>query len=118
MNITIKTIQHNRQRYDTCGDWWFDKKGNLQIRISDMGNWKYEALVADHELQEVLLCKARGITQKQVDEFDLNFKGVEPGASKKAPYYKEHKFANKVEYGLCKEFGIDWKKYDKRVLSL
>ena len=64
MNITIKTIQHSKQRYDTCGDWWFDKKGNLQIRVSDMDNWKYEYLVGDHEVREALLCKDRGITQK------------------------------------------------------
>ena len=83
MNITIKTIQHNRQRYDTCGDWWFDKKGNLQVRVSDMNNWKYEYLVADHEVREALLCKDRGVTQKEVDEFDMGWQRhnglLEPG---------------------------------------
>ena len=37
MNITIKTIAHDKQRYDTVGDWWFDDEGDLQIRVSRVG---------------------------------------------------------------------------------
>jgi hypothetical protein len=120
MNIIIKTIPHNKQRYDTCGDWWFDKKGDLQIRVSDMGNWKYEYLVGDHETREALICKDRGITQKMVDDFDFKWSDIleEPGLSKKAPYYKEHKFATKVEMMTAKELKVNWEKYDKKVLSL
>jgi hypothetical protein len=122
MNITIKTIQHSKQRYDTCGDWWFDKKGNLQIRVSDMDNWKYEYLVGDHEVREALLCKDRGITQKEVDKFDMNWKEhgmiTEVGNDPSAPYYKEHKFSTKIEMMTAKELKVNWDKYDKKVNGL
>ena len=122
MNILSKTIPHNKQRYDTCGDWWFDKKGNLQIRVSDMNNWKYEYLVADHEVREALICKDRGVTQKEVDEFDIGWQRhnglLEPGMDKKAPYYLEHKFATKIEMMTAKELKVNWDKYDKKVNGL
>ena len=73
MNINIQTIPHDQHRYPTCGDWLLDESGNLQIRVSDMGNTDYEALVALHELVEVLLCKKRGITTEQVDVFDKQY---------------------------------------------
>ena len=96
MDIRIKVVPHKSHRYETVGDWFFDKKGNLEIRVSDMGNWKYECLVAFHEMIEVLLCKDRKISQKSVDSFDTKFekeraKGIhkeeaEPGDDPKAPY--------------------------------
>lgn len=73
MKITIETIPYDQQRYPTVGDWTFDKEGNLLIRVSGMGDWRKEALVAVHELVEVLICKQRGITQEQVDKFDMDF---------------------------------------------
>lgn len=73
MNIIIKTIPHKEHRYDTVGNWWFDEKGNLEIRVSDMKNWKYEFLVALHELVESALCKSRNIKEKDVTNFDVQF---------------------------------------------
>ena len=123
MNITIKTIPHQDQRYETPGDWWFDDNGDLQIRVSDMRNWKYEALVAFHELAEVLLCKDRGITTEVVDEFDKAWKpsrdgDEEPGDDPLAPYRKEHFFAAAVERWLGGELGVEWGAYDKAVVAL
>lgn len=76
-------------------------------------------MIAVHELIEVLLCKAAGVTQEDVDKFDLNFekkrkKGddSEPGDDPKAPYYKQHKFATKIERLLCKELGENWNWYE------
>ena len=45
MKITIDTIPHNQQRYPTVGDWAFDSNGNLIIAVSDLGDWRYNALV-------------------------------------------------------------------------
>lgn len=128
MNITIKTIPHHKHRYPTCGDWWFDKKGDLQIRVSDMHNQNYEALVALHELVEVLLCKQRGITTAKVDAFDKKFeadraKGLhgeedEPGDHPKAPYKREHFFATNIECLMCGELGLDFNKYEKAIYAL
>lgn len=132
MQIIIKIIKHSEQRYETCGDWYWEKDGGedvLQIRVSDMNNWKYEFLVAFHELAEVILCKDRGISQESVDKFDTKFEEMrsafpeffgnrEPGNSTKAPYQKEHLFATKVESMMAKELKVDWKEYDKTVNEL
>lgn len=73
MNITIQTILHEQQAYDTPGNWRFDQNGNLLIEVSAMGDWRYELLVALHELIEVGICKHRGISQEAVDAFDIQY---------------------------------------------
>lgn len=130
MRIEIETIPHDEQKYPTVGDWWFtdnnDFEGeSLQIRVSDMDNWKYELLVAFHELAEVMLCKDRGISAKKVDDFDKKFEKArkkgntdEPGFDSKAPYRKEHTFATGVEMLLAEQLNVDWKKYDKVINEL
>lgn len=119
MNITIKTIAQSEQRYRTAGDWWFDEAGDLHLRVSDTGNWKYEALVAFHELAEALLCKDRGITTEMVTEYDQSFEASdEPGDDPTSPYRKEHFFATSVERLLGAELGVDWREYDRALLVL
>jgi hypothetical protein len=77
-----------------------------------MKNKDYEFLVAIHELVEAWLADKRGINFKEIDEFDKEYKGnKEPGETKDAPYKDEHKFANKIEYLVGKELGIDMKEY-------
>ena len=127
MKILIETIQHEKQRYPTVGDWYVDKEG-WHIKVSKMGNWKYELLVAIHELIEYSLCKDRKITDAVVSKFDKQFEkerevGVhsmdeEAGDSPLAPYRKEHFFATNLERLLAAALGVDWKKYDKKVMSL
>ena len=121
----IMTIPHNKQRYPTAGDWMFSKKGNLLIQISHMQNWKYEFLVGLHELIESVLCKDRGINQKEVDEFDIEFEKNrkegnqdEPGDDFKAPYHNEHQVATFIEKMMADELGVSWKEYDKTVNEL
>jgi len=125
MNIQIKTIPHNEQRYDTVGDWCWTVDGDLEIRVSNMNNWKYEMLVAYHELAEVLLCKDRGIKQEDVDNFDIEFEKNrsegntdEPGNDEKAPYRDEHKLATQLEFILASGLNVDWNLYDKTVNEL
>ncbi len=118
MNIQIKTIPYSKMRYETCGDWWWDKIGSLQVRVSDMRNWKYELLVAFHEIIETYLCKDRGIPEREVTRFDIESGLDDPGRSKKAPYHREHMFAEKLEKLFAKELGVDWNKYDKSVMEL
>lgn len=126
--ITIRTIPHNDQRYETPGDWWFEPDGSLQILVSDMDNPDYEALVAIHELVEVLLCQKRGITQEAVDAFDKKFEEErkegkhspedEPGDDPAAPYGNEHFMATAVEELLAAQFEVDWHQYAEKVQSL
>jgi len=119
IHITIETIPHHEQRYDTVGDWTHDALGNLTIRISDLDNWRYEVLAAIHELVESTLCSHAGITQKVVDLFDLNYKGdSEPGDDPRAPYSGPHCLAMGVERVVAAVMGISWSKYEETLDNL
>lgn len=128
MNIQIKTIDHNQQRYNTVGDYWVDKDGIIQIRISEMGNDDYEFLVMNHELQEIYLCLKRGIKFEEIDKYDIDFEKnrdagkydicEEPGDSKDSPYFKEHRFASIIERLVSHELEVDYSDYEKKVIEL
>lgn len=125
MNITIKTIPHDQQRYETVGDWWFTPTGDIEIRVSDMGNPQYEFLVAYHEQCEVMMCINEGITVEEVDAFDIEFEknraednADEPGDDPKAPYRKQHFAATTLERQMAANLGVDWKLYEEAIYSL
>lgn len=128
MNVSIKVIPHNDQAYETPGDWRFTENGDLNIFVSELGDWRQEMLIAIHELIEVCLCKQRGIAQADVDEFDIQFEkdrrnGIhgpndEPGDDPAAPYRKEHFFATNLEALISAELGVDWNQYEKAVYAL
>ena len=67
MEIHIKTIPHDTQRYPTVGDYWTSSAGVEEVRVSEMPDWRYEALVAVHELIEMILTKHRGIAEESRD---------------------------------------------------
>ena len=118
-DITIKSIPHRLQAYDTSGN--YGRRGKeTWFEVAHLPDWRYEALVAVDELVEYFLCKDRGIKIKDIDKFDIKTvfeidpkNQNDPGRSKHAPYHKEHMFATRIEKLLCKEFGIDWENYDK-----
>jgi len=128
MNISIKTIPHKDHRYPTVGDWWYNKDGSIEIRISKMDNWRYECLVAVHELVEILICKHCKVTQKKVDKFDIMFEkereqGLhtdteEPGDDPDAPYKFQHGIATGVERILAVMLGVCWRAYEQKIYSL
>lgn len=122
--IEIKIIPDKDQRYNTAGDY-FKKKSKWVIKVSDMPRWKYEALVAVHELTEMLLCHDRKISMESIDKFDIEYDKnrpkddtSEPGDDIKAPYYREHQFATKVEKMLAKELDVDWDTYNGEIAKL
>ena len=118
MNISIKTIPQKEQRYKTIGDWWFTEQGDIEIRVSDLGYWRLEAIVYIHELVEILLCKHKGITQKQVDDFDMSEYGLsleEPGLDPKAPYFEQHAIALQVEELLYPPLGVNVDEFETRM---
>ena len=124
MNVCIKVIPHKEHRYETVGDWWFEG-GNLFIRISEMGNWRYEMCVTIHELVEVLLCKHCKISTSRVDKFDIAFEKArkpgntdEPGDDARAPYRVQHGIATGVERIVAALLGVDWNKYESKINSL
>ena len=140
MKITIETIPHEYQRYTTAGDWFFTKEpiydyGDggpspstekigeeevLHIKVSALGDWKREAILAIHELVEVLACKSDGVTQEQVDKFDFAWTDNEnePGDSPDAPYNKQHRLAMGIENIMAMALGVDWQAYEKQLEEL
>lgn len=142
MKITIETIPHVHQAYDTVGDYWEDESG-IHIVVSEMGDEKMEQLVGLHELVEVILMRARGIPLSASTVFDKEFEanrgrsvpaGVdptdgsivfrqfpcdgEPGDAPDSPYQNEHNFATAVERMVCAALGIKWDDYDRRVQAV
>lgn len=124
MRITIETIPHAEQRYPTVGDWQW-RGDDLLIRVSEMGDWRYEAAVAVHELVEVLLCKRDGVTEAAVDAFDMAYEKArqpgdesEPGDDPACPYARQHCFATAVERMLAAALGMSWLEYERKVESL
>lgn len=128
MILLIKTIDHKNQAYPTVGNWTFIRpgmEGELLIEVSDMNDWRYQFLVGLHEAVEAMLCDQRGLDERAITNFDIDFelnrkKGNkdEPGDSPKAPYRKEHKFATKIEKMVAKELGVDWKRYERAINNL
>jgi hypothetical protein len=124
MRITIETIPHSEQRYNTCGDWIW-KDDDLIIRVSEMGDWRYNAAVAVHELVEVLLCKQDGVTEAAVDAFDMAYEAKRPegdlsetGDDPACPCARQHCFATAVERMLIAALGVPWAEYEKAVEAL
>jgi hypothetical protein len=121
MEITVHVIPHNEQRYETSGDWLFNPDNNrLTIWVSELGDWRYNSLVAVHEIVEALLCRERDIPEAKIAAFDRAFEKNrtrgntdEPGDSPKAPYRKEHFFATNIERLFAAELKVDWAKYEE-----
>lgn len=125
MNITIKTIRHGDQRYDTVGDWLFNRRTHLHVLVSRMGNRDYEFLVGLHEMIEAWLCQKRKIYEVAITAFDVAFEEKrepgntdEPGDDPQAPYRREHFFATSIERLMAAELGVDWAEYEKVVNGL
>jgi len=124
VNVTIKVIDHSEQRYETCGDWQFTNDG-LLITVSRLGNFRQEMCVAVHELCEVLMCMHNGISQHDVDKFDIEYEEnrkegdtSEPGDSPLAPYNRQHIVATVIERTLAHELDIDWMEYEETINKL
>jgi hypothetical protein len=123
--ITVSVIPHNQQRYDTCGDWWWDCSGDLVVLVSSLNNWKYEALVAVHEIVEAYACRRAGVSENAITKFDTAFEENrsagntdEPGDHPKAPYRLQHCLATGVERVFAVALGVNWKKYENKLNSL
>jgi hypothetical protein len=130
MNIIITTVPHYAQRYETVGDWQWqeDEEGyslsTLHITVSQT-NYKYKCLIAVHELIEALLCtegfggKDNGVSEAEVDGWDLTYKGLgDPGDDPRCPYHRQHRIATIIEMQLAYWLGVDWAEYEKTLAAL
>jgi hypothetical protein len=100
MLLTIRTIPHSDQRYDTAGDWqWagFAGANVLTVKVNRLPDWRYELLVGLHEAIEAALFRQAGISQESIDRFDMAHSDAdEPGDIPAAPYHKQYAFASLV----------------------
>lgn len=101
-------------------DWFWDDKGDLQVRVSPMSDWRHETLLAIHEAVEAIMCKHNGVSQSSVDEFDVEYDkthtfDVNAGDDPKAPYVREHCLATAIERILCAELDVNWETYDREL---
>lgn len=122
--IVIEVIPHGYHRLPNSlgGDWFFDASGNLTVRVSDMGDWRYNFLLARHELDEAMLCLAAGITTEMVDADEAkstandnpdSFSGY-PGSC----YQQQHNDALAGEWLMSRLLGVDWTKYAESFQAL
>lgn len=114
--IEVSFPKHSKQRYDTLGDWYFVKccrKTILKLTGSKEMGFLSALAVVIHELVETVLCMKSGVTQEQVDEFDMTHNLLDdPGMSPDAPYHFQHLAALKVERAFCEAVGLTWKKHE------
>lgn len=130
ISINIKTIPHKEQRCDgNVGDYWLENSGQeLQVRVSMLGDWRYEVLVAIHEVIEFYLCHAKGIKENDIQAFDEEYYrqedlGVisgypEAGADPRAPYHLQHMIADGIERIIAVLLGVNWKEYEEAIDKL
>ena len=125
MRINVEVIPHEEQRYPTVGDYWMED-GIQQVRVSHMKDWRYEILVAVHEIVELAITRHRGISEERISDFDVAFEQArerneitgEPGDDPAAPYRNEHFFATNLERLLASELDVDWFEYERYVDGL
>jgi hypothetical protein len=128
MNVHILVVSNEEVKLRngfTGADWWFDYWDDLQIRIARMHNPEYENTLAIHEYMEAMFCRLRGVTVKQVDEFDKVFEaehadnhGLNSGDDKDCPYAEAHSLATAPERVYAALAKICWADYDKVVGDL
>jgi hypothetical protein len=122
--IVARTIKHDDQRYDTCGDWLVDGT-NLTVLASETGDWRESFLVTVHEIVEAGICVRLGIQEPDVCRFDTKYEAArgdddtsEPGDSLDAPYYHAHQIATQVERIVAHALGVHWPTYEADIIAL
>lgn len=115
--IVVNAIPMGDLRYPTAGDWYYDlHSGVHRIQVCELGDWRYEFLVALHELVEMALCRHHGVSQKEVDDWDLAHPDAdEPGELPDCPYFEMHAFATLIERMMAWALAVKWADYEAAV---
>lgn len=124
MKINIETIPHSEQRYPTCGDYWVDPDGTIQVRISEMAPASVRAVIV-HEIFELLGAIESGIPMDEIDLFDMEFEHNrkpgstdEAGDDPRAPYHHLHRLSTICEMLWADACGLNWKEHETTVNAL
>lgn len=126
MRYTIESRDKSLMRYPTAGDYY--KVGdNMFVDICSQKTEDYEFCIMIHELIEEYLTRKRGIKEEDIMMFDLLFENEreeglhseqdEPGYDMRAPYRKEHIFAENIERLIAQELDVDWVQYTNDLIS-
>ena len=115
MKIEIESIPHAHQRNPNgVGDYWRAADGAVFIRVTKFPDWRYETLVAIHELIEEAVTRHRGIAEPDIQAFDLAHPELDdPGMDPRAPYHREHLLADAIERLVAQALDVDWETYGK-----
>lgn len=119
LGFKVSEVSHEKQRYDTIGDWIPGRP--VEIRISRMRDGRFGELTALHETLEYLIyCRLCRGTDEKARAFDENYRGghEEPGDDRAAPYHAAHVIATFAEKALAKAKRVDWKEYGEEERNL
>jgi len=100
--IIANVIPHRMQRYDTLGDWYMIS-GVQHFAVSrSTADEEFQILI--HEMVEWYFCQRDGISQEEVDKWDMDHPDLDdPGSHPDCPYYKQHLFAMEIERRIREE---------------
>ncbi len=128
--LYVHVVPYAQMRYPSAGDWLTDETG-IRIIVADTGSWRCNFLVALHEIVEAWLCRRHGITQEEVDQWDMvtwpkymktsqtrQIDSDEPGDHPNCPYRREHRIASRVERVASWLLLVNWTKYEQRLEAL
>lgn len=125
LTIHFKVVTHSNQRYNTVGDVIENHDGSITIVMSDLGDLRRTYAVGIHELVEQVLCARDGVTNKEIDEFDLAFEKMqnpndiqEPGDHPDSPYHAQHQVASAVERSFVEACGLNWNEHDDAIMAM
>jgi hypothetical protein len=131
IKLHIEVIPHKEQRAGMTGEWWTDENGVVQIRVSRMGDIRYEAMHVAHEVKEWALSVNDPVAMddKITDAYDdaflekraasLDIPGYgEPGFGAGCPYGLGHHVGTADEMIMCAFYGVNWNDYEKRVCEV
>jgi hypothetical protein len=129
--INIEIIPHSKQVCGITGEWFTDKDGTVQIRVSQMGDLRAEAMHIVHEVVEwaASIIDPQAMSDTLTDAQDEEFlrkrkEGTlpegheEPGFGTDCFYGKGHHLGTAMEMILCQHYGMNWIDYDNHVREI
>jgi hypothetical protein len=109
----VKPAEFRLQSIENYGDYW-ETENEMVFQILDCGNPFYSLAILIHELQEKFEKDAAGISDAEVDTFDLSHpESNDPGWLEDAPYRKQHAHGDVMERMSIALSGNDWIDYEK-----
>ena len=113
LHISIDTIPQKQHEYATYGNY----KGHIRrrfIEVSELNDWRWEFLIALHELIEQNIALALGLSEAEILAWDLaHLESDDPGSLDGCPYKFMHLYAERAEKDMCRMCNWDYEEYCK-----